>query len=566
LLSFVVLCGIGAELLPPWLIQHILDDVLVPRGPSRTLVWLVSGLIGARVLIWMSEVGRGWLSVSLGGRAAADLRGRLHAHLEYLPIRFFAHRPVGTLMSRVTRDAGRLEEFAANTIPLLGVNALMLAGILVFLAHASWRLALSVLLPVPLIVVAAGSLWNRLKRALDRQASSWSRLSAHLVESLGGIQIIKAFAQEAREAARFGERNDHVRDTTIEAERTSFALFSVIYSLMNFGVLLAWYVGGRQVVTGELRVGVLMAVIAYLWMFYWPLQWLGQLTGSIGETLVGAERVFEILDNPTEAYDDPHALPLPRAEGRVAFRDVAFAYDSGKPVLREIDVEAGAGEFIGIVGRSGAGKTTLMNLLCRFYDVDHGAIEIDGVDIRRIRLEDLRRQIGIVAQDPFLFAGSIADNIRLGRPAASFEEVREAAIAANAHSFILARADGYDTQIGEGGHRLSGGEKQRIAIARAILRNPRILILDEATSLLDARSEAAIQQAVGLLARNRTTFVIAHRLTTVRSADRIIVLDGGEIVESGTHRELMNREGLYYRFVTTQREMRSLVASGGGSR
>src|SRR5713226_1077771 len=277
----------------------------------------------------------------------------------------------------------------------------------------------------------------------------------------------------------------------------------------------------------------------------------------MGQALVGAERIFEVLDSPTED-GDPHALPMPRAVGHVAFLDVTFGYEPARPVIRGISCEAAPGQVIGIVARSGAGKTTLMNLLCRFWNVDHGSIEIDGVDIRKIRLEDTRSHIGVVSQDPFLFGGTIADNIRLGRPGATFDEVVEAAAAANAHRFILAKPDGYDTDIGERGHRLSGGEKQRIAIARAILRNPRILILDEATSLLDTETEVSIQEAIGLAAQNRTTFIIAHRLSTVRHADRLIVLDHGRVVEAGAHDELMARHGLYYQLVTTQRELRSV--------
>src|SRR5262249_5665394 len=295
-----------------------------------------------------------------------------------------------------------------------------------------------------------------------------------------------------------------------------------------------------------------------------PLQWLGQVAGSLGQAMIGVDRAFEILDAPTEAYDDPAALPLPQTEGRVAFRGVTFGYEPDRPVLRDVEFEADSGEMIGIVGRSGAGKTTLINLLCRFYEVDQGAIEIDGLDIRKIRLEDLRRQIGVVAQDPFLFSGSVAENIRFGRPTASFEEVVDAARAANAHPFIMKRPEAYDTDVGECGRRLSGGEKQRIAIARAILRNPRILIFDEATSQLDARSEAAIQDAIGILARSRTTFVVAHRLTTIRKADRILVLDQGRIVESGSHQALMALDALYSRFVMTQRDMRSLVTAHQG--
>ncbi len=564
LLTLALAGGVVAELLPPFLIQRIVDDVLTPRANVRLLFWLLVGLLGARALIWVSEVSRGWLSVWLGGRVAADVRDRLYRHLQHLPLGFFKTWPVGTVMSRVLDDAGRFEQFLANTLPLLFVNVLMIAGILVFLVSTSWRLALCMLLPIPPMLLAAVSLWGRLKRALDRQASSWSRLSAHVVESLGGIQIVKAFGQERREAIDFDRRNDRFSRATTLAERQSFELFSLIYFLMNLGVFLVWYVGGTQVVTGQLRIGQLMAVIAYLWMLYWPLQWLGQVSGAIGQALVGADRVFEVLDSPTEAFGDPRALPMPRAVGHVVFRDVTFGYERTRPVLHGINVEAAPGQVIGIVGPSGAGKTTLMNLLCRFWDVDRGAIEVDGTDIRRIRLEDLRNQIGIVAQDPFLFGGTITDNIRLGRSSATFEEVVAAAIAANAHRFILAKPDGYDTDIGERGHRLSGGEKQRIAIARAVLRNPRILILDEATSLLDTESEISIQEAIALAAKNRTTFVIAHRLSTVRQADWLIVVDRGRIVESGAHGDLMARRGLYYQFVTTQHEMRAVVPVGEG--
>ena len=566
LLTVVTATGVVAELLPPLLIQHIVDDVLTPHGSFRLLAWFIGGFLGARVLVGLADIGRGWLGVWLGARVAADLRQQLHTHLQHLPLTFFRKWAVGVLMSRVITDAGRLEEFIASTAPVIAINTLMLTGILIFLFHTSWQLALWVLVPVPPILVIAALQWGRLKLALDRQATAWSRLSGRLVESLGGVRIIKAFAQEGREAERFDQQNDRVMAATVTAERRSFALFSIIYFLMSLGVFLAWYVGGREVVLGDLRVGVLMTVIAYLWMFYWPLQWLGQVTSSVGQATIGAERVFEILDTAVEPYDNPAALPMSRAEGRVTFQGVTFGYEPDQPVVREVDFEVQPCEMIGIVGRSGAGKTTLMNLLCRFYDVDQGAIAVDGIDIRKLRLEDLRNQLGVVAQDPFLFTGSIAENIRFGRPTASLDEVVEVAKAANAHQFIMRKPEAYDTHIGECGRRLSGGEKQRIAIARALLRNPRILILDEATSQLDARSEAAIQGAIGILARNRTTFVVAHRLTTIRRADRILVLDQGRIAESGSHDVLMARQSLYSRFVTTQRDMRVLVTALPDSR
>src|SRR5262249_1459613 len=411
LLSLAAVTGTVAELLPPFLIQHIIDDVLTSRGPFRLLIWFVLGLFGARLLIWLSEVTRGSLSVWIGARVTADVRARLHARLQELPLRFFNDWQVGTIMSRVINDAGRIEELLANTVPLIFVNALMLTGILVFLFYTNWRLAVYILLPIPPIVMLAVTLWDRLKAALDGQASSWSRLSSHLVETLTGIRVIKAFGQETREAARFNCHNQRVAATGARAERQSFALFSSIYFLMNLGVYLVWYIGGGQVVTEGLKTGALMAIITYLWMLYWPLQWLAQISGSAGQALVGAERGFEILDSRPEAYADGEVLAMPCAEGRGTFRNITFGYKPGEPVLDDITLEVAAGEVIGIVGRSGSGKTTLMNLLCRFYDVDRGAIEVDGIDIRRIRLKDMRNQIGVVSQDPFLFSGTIAENI-----------------------------------------------------------------------------------------------------------------------------------------------------------
>ena len=333
---------------------------------------------------------------------------------------------------------------------------------------------------------------------------------------------------------------------------------------MNVGIFCIWYVGGRRVLGGEMTLGVLVAFITYLWMLYWPLQSFWTIHNSMAQALAGAARIFEILDTAPEPYNDPAAIPLLRSEGRVGFHGVTFGYDKSKPVLHEIELDVAPGEMIGLVGRSGAGKTTAMNLLCRFYDVDQGKITIDGLDIRTIDLKDLRRQIGIVLQDPFLLSGTIAENIHYGRPEAGLHEVIQAAKAANSHGFITAKPDGYDTEVGERGHHLSGGEKQRIAIARAVLRDPTILILDEATSSLDAESERSIQEAIGRLAKNRTTFIIAHRLSTLRCANRLAVLERGRAVEIGTHEELMARKGIFYNLVTTQQELSPAMDVSGG--
>jgi ATP-binding cassette subfamily B protein len=403
-----------------------------------------------------------------------------------------------------------------------------------------------------------------MRRIWNRWHAKWSRLSSHLNESISGIRVVKAFAQEDREALRFNQRNEELRQVDVTGERNWFIFFAVMNFLMSFGVFFIWYFGGRQILSDDLKFGVLVAFIRYLWQLYRPLQFFSEINNFITRAFAGAERIFAIIDTRSEPFDDPDAMPMPQMDGRVTFKNVTFGYDPGKPVLKEIDLEVEPGEMIGLVGKSGVGKSTMINLVCRFYDVDRGSVEVDGVDMRKIRLSDLRHHVGMVHQDLFLFNGTIGENIGYGKPEANFDEIVRAAIAAEAHEFIVAKPDGYDAMVGERGGNLSGGEKQRIAIARAILHDPKILILDEATSSLDTPTEKKIQAAIARLVKGRTTFAIAHRLSTLRNANRLVVVEDGRIGEVGTHEELMARKGIFYNLVHTQQETSAVMAVGGG--
>jgi len=354
-----------------------------------------------------------------------------------------------------------------------------------------------------------------------------------------------------------------VRDTSLQFERFWATLFPLLSFLSSLGLLIVWYVGGRQVIGGAMKPGVLLAFIAYLGMFYGPMRFLSHVGDWLARALASAERIFEILDSDPDVPDADDVVQMPHIRGHVELHDVTFGYDVHKPVLKNINLDVPEGEMIGLVGKSGAGKSTTINIICRFYDVQGGDICVDGVDIRRISQTDLRSQIGVVLQDTFLFNDTILENIRYAKPDASPEQIMTAAKMANAHDFILKKPDGYDTIVGERGASLSAGERQRVAIARAVLHNPRILILDEATSSVDTDTEKQIQDAIARLVRGRTTFAIAHRLSTLRNADRLVVLKDGEVHEVGTHDELIEKKGEFYRLVEMQREMSKITEIQG---
>jgi ATP-binding cassette subfamily B protein len=440
----------------------------------------------------------------------------------------------------------------------------MLLGVGVFLFILSWELTLFVLIPVAATVVFLKKIFPRVWIYWHRYFHRRGRLSALVNDSLSGIRVIKAFGQEEVEVDKFDRRSASYRDAGIDLVKKWSIYHPILHFFIMFGTVVVWLVGGTLVVMGKMTVGSVVAYSGYLAMFYRPVFTLTRMMQMVTNSLSAAERVFDVIDTEPQIRDAPDAVAMPDMKGEVEFNNVTFGYSVYEPVIKEMTFRIAPAEKVGLVGKSGAGKSTMINLICRLYDCDKGEILIDGVDIRKVKHDDLRRQIGVVLQETFLFNGSIYDNLAYARPDATREEVIEASIAANAHEFILKKPDGYDTDVGERGNWLSGGEKQRIAIARAILRDPAILILDEATSSVDTQTEAKIQEALENLTRNRTTIAIAHRLSTLRSYHRLFVIDEGKLVESGTHEELMELKGTFHELVQMQQELSKIVAVEGG--
>jgi ATP-binding cassette subfamily B protein len=398
-----------------------------------------------------------------------------------------------------------------------------------------------------------------MKRVWSRVWHQWSRLSGALNGVLQGTKVVKAFHGENREVGRFNRRISELSSTNYYAENSWATFFPFILFTMAVSTIVVWWIGGRGVLESKMTLGELTAFLAYAAMLQGPLMMLQRIIDWSSRALTAAERVFEIMDTPPDIVDSADAVSMPKMKGGVKFTDVHFGYEKAREVLHGINMDIKPGEMIGLVGHSGAGKSTLINLLMRFYDPTQGTVEIDGVDLRKIKLDDFRRQVGVVLQESYLFPGSIKDNIAYGRPDASEIEIMNAAHAANAHDFIVGFPDGYDTYVGERGQRLSGGERQRIAIARAILHNPQILVLDEATASVDTETERMIQEAIENLIEGRTVFAIAHRLSTLRNADRLVVIDDGTVAEIGTHDELLAKpDGIYKKLVDMQMEVNKL--------
>jgi ATP-binding cassette subfamily B protein len=556
---FLILAGTCFELMPPALARLLVDDVLMKRQ-TGLFVWLLGALIGSRALISLIQMARGRNVAYMSAGVAVQIRNALFHKYQELSMGFYDKRNIGSLMSRMTNDTAALYDVLVDGIPITLNNLTLLIAIPIAMLFLNWRIAVWVIVPIPFVMFAVRGFRRGMMKVWSRYWHSNSRLSSTLNGVLQGTRVVKAFNGENREEKRFGRRVQELADAGYTAERNWTTFFPMVMFTMSISVFIVWWVGGSAVLNRVMSIGELTAFIGYIAMMQQPILMLQRVIDWTSRSLTAAERVFEIIDTPVDIEDTGHSVPMPDMKGHVHFKDVHFGYEKGREILHGIDLDVRPGEIIGLVGASGAGKSTLINLLLRFYDPSRGKIEIDGVDLKHVKLEDLRMQVGVVLQESYLFPGSIRDNISYGRPEASKEEIMEAAQAANAHHFIVNFPDGYDTFVGERGHRLSGGERQRIAIARAILHNPRVLILDEATASVDTETERMIQEGLERLVQNRTVFAIAHRLSTLRNANRLIVMEDGKIAETGTHDELLQKEnGIYAKLVKMQMEMNSVA-------
>lgn len=547
----------GLQLLPPFLTKVLVDDVFM-RG-NADMLWVIVGcLIGSYILRFFTSAFRTYIMRWLGGRVLRDLRVEVFAHIQKLTLGYYNRKQTGQIMSRVTRDVGRLQYFVAEGLQEILVSVLTVILIAIILFLLEWRLFLLALTPIPLIAVSTFLFGERIHLLYHRIWRRMAALSEIMGDTIPGIRVVKAFAQEDREARRFTDFSDDLFFQELRVSRMASAFFPALELTTGMGTILIFSFGGFMALYGYTTLGVLMAFTGYLYRFYMPVQHFGMINHRLQHAVTSAERVFEVLDEDVEPVGLPGVVLEP-VRGQIEFRDVRFSYVPGKYAIDGISFVVEPGEMIGLVGPSGAGKSTLVHLIARFYDIDTGEIRVDGHNIQDLDLTSFRQQIGVVLQDPYLFHGTIWSNIAYADPSAPPDAIIAAARAANAHGFILNLPDGYDTIVGERGQTLSGGERQRIAIARAVLRDPRILILDEATASVDTETEMEIQAALERLVENRTTFAIAHRLSTLRKANRLIVLDRGKISEIGTHDELVQSDGLYGRLCNMQAELSQMT-------
>ncbi|MDV2685889.1 ABC transporter ATP-binding protein [Alkalihalophilus lindianensis] len=549
----------GIPLLLPLVMMYVIDDIIFAEGMAQdekisTLFWIMGGMFFIFLVLRPPiEYLRQYYAQWIGSKVLYDIRDQLFTHIQRLSLRFYSNRKVGEIISRVIHDVEQTKNFVITGLMNIWLDLFTIIIAIIIMLNINVWLTLVAISMFPLYGFSVKFFYARLRHLTRVRSQALAEVQGHLHERVQGMNVIRSFALEEHEQNQFAKRNGNFLDRALDHTRWNAKTFAVVNTITDLAPLLVIVVSGYFVITGSLEVGAMTAFVLYMERLYGPLRRLVNSSTTLTQSIASMDRVFEFIDEKYDIEDSLDALPLQSAAGRVQFEDVSFYYENeGQPVLKNVSLDVKEGETIAFVGMSGGGKSTLISLIPRFYDVSSGRILLDGVDIRHYQVRNLRDKIGMVLQDNVLFSDSVKMNILMGNPNASDEEVIAAAKAANAHEFIMNLPNGYDTEVGERGVKLSGGQKQRVAIARVFLKNPPILIFDEATSALDLESEHYIQEALEKLARNRTTFIVAHRLSTITHADRIVLIENGEIVESGKHDELMKKKGHYQKLFDVQ--------------
>ncbi|OMF85000.1 multidrug ABC transporter ATP-binding protein [Paenibacillus sp. FSL R7-0273] len=555
LVSVLMILGTVTKLTVPFLTSMAIDKAIAPKegSPSLTLLYILTASVIVLYLIqWIAGVYRIKYTNVIGQRVIYDLRSDLFRHIQKLSFNFFDKRPAGSVLVRVTNDINSLQDLFTNGVVNLMIDCVQLVGIMVILLLINWKLGLAVMITVPVMFFVSTKLRQKIRIAWQDVRMKNSRINSHLNESIQGIRVTQAYTQEQENMQYFDAMNMDSRKSWNKASAMNQAFGPIIEVTGGIGTMILFWYGAYLIQSGDLTVGYLVAFSTYVSNFWDPINRLGQMYNQLLVAMASSERIFEYLDEQPAVQDKPGAKPLPKIQGNISFKNVVFEYEKGRAALKGISLDVKAGQSIALVGHTGSGKSTIINLIGRFYDIKSGGLTIDGQDVREVQLQTLREQIGIVLQDTFIFSGTIRDNIRFGRLDATDQEIEEVAKAVDAHEFIMKLPRGYDTEVEERGSALSMGQRQLLSFARALLADPRILILDEATASIDTETEIKIQDALKILLKGRTSFIVAHRLSTIRHADKIVVLDHGEIKEEGTHAELTARDGIYNGLIEAQ--------------